>query len=454
MKMYLQLSVFALVAGIVMVSCETEPEEPATIEVELKKANNGMIKSYDNAVVLKWNEALSQAVDNRMPLPPEARIYAMVSLAVHDALNNVVPKFETYALDNSGVSAKDISKKNIQSVADAAVAQAAHDILTALVPASAPSAAVLLAECLDAVTDTELRDRGIQAGKEAALAVMAARSGDFPLRFDAYPQGTEPGEFRSPGIYAVANPPVWPANAAFAANMGQLQPFGMLSSDQFRARPPHPVNSAKYTADYNEVKLIGGETSTVRTPEQTATGIFFLDNVATSGNRIVRQLAVSNGLDGWETARLLALVHMAQFDAVLSSFEAAYFHNRWRPLTAINLGDTDGNDLTAGDASWSSLRAARATPPVPSYPATHAQAAGAVAEVLKQYFRRDNISFTIGSYSLPGVEKSFEAFSQYAREVSLSRIYIGYQFRDDISEGEKMGKELGKFIFSNQLGSR
>ena len=124
---------------------------------DLRSANNGIIKSYDNAVVLKWDEALSLAVDNKMPPPAESRIYAMVTLAMHDALNNVVPKYETYALNNSGVDAKDVSKKNIGSIADAAVAQAAHDVLVVLAPGSAASADSLLTECLAQIEESNLR---------------------------------------------------------------------------------------------------------------------------------------------------------------------------------------------------------------------------------------------------------------------------------------------------------
>ena len=117
-----------------MLACsDHEMEVPET--VELKRANNGMIKSYNNDMVLQWNEALSMAIDDNVPAPAESRVYAMVTLAVHDALNNVVPKYETYALDNGWNDGKEVSKKTIYQAADAAVAQAAHDVLVALVPA-------------------------------------------------------------------------------------------------------------------------------------------------------------------------------------------------------------------------------------------------------------------------------------------------------------------------------
>ena len=210
----------------------------------------------------------------------------MVSLAVHDALNNAVPQYETYVLDNSEVDFKDISKKDIHSIAHAAIAQAAHDAMVALVPASAANAGALLTSSLAGISDSELKARGIQIGKEAALSVLAERQNDPPLGFSAYPQGTEPGEYRSTPPYTVARPPVWPANAVYAPNMGTFNPFGIEASDQFRAQPPYEINSPEYTADYNEVKRLGGEISLERTQEQKDLGIFFLDNVSGSMNRV------------------------------------------------------------------------------------------------------------------------------------------------------------------------
>ena len=452
MKKDLKLFGTALAVIVAMISCESDIQEPDPEFVDLKSANNGMIKSYDNTVVLEWNEALSLAVDNKMPPAPEARIYAMVTLAVHDALNNVVPRYETYALDNRWVSAKEISKKNIYSIADAAVAQAAHDVLVVLSPGSAANANSLLTETLAQIEESEFKARGIQIGKDAAQAVLADRQSDPPLRFQTYPQGTEPGQYKSFLPYAVANPPVWPANSAYAPDMGSFRPFGIETSDQFRAKPPYALNSPEYTADFNEVKSLGSNTSTERTQEQADMGVFFLDNVSNSTNRIARIMAVQESLDGWETARLLALTHMAQFDACLSSFEGKYHYNRWRPITAIRFGNDDGNDDTAGDPAWIILQAARATPPTPTYPSTHSEMGGAGAEIFRLFFKKDNKPFTIGSYSMPGAERSFAGFSQFATECATSRIYIGYHFRSDIVEGEKMGRELGKYVFENNLG--
>lgn len=92
---------------------------------------NALVKSYEPEIVLKWDEALGSAVDNKMSQSAQARIYAMVTLAMHDALNNIVPQYETYALPHNYLNAKNISKENISEIADAAVSQSAHDVLVA-----------------------------------------------------------------------------------------------------------------------------------------------------------------------------------------------------------------------------------------------------------------------------------------------------------------------------------
>ncbi|MDP2889597.1 MAG: vanadium-dependent haloperoxidase [Bacteroidota bacterium] len=450
MKKKLTLYGSTLIVLFAMYACDKKELDQITDFGELKRANNGMIKSYNNATVLKWDEALSMAIDNKMPAPAESRIYAMVTLAMHDALNNVVPKYETYALDNSWNDGKEVSKKTIYSVADAAVAQAAHDVLVALYPNSKQNADDLLASGLSEIEDTELKDSGIQIGKDAAQAILAKRQNDVLPKFETYPQGTEPGQYRSTMPFKFATP-AWPANAVYAPSWGDTDPFGILSGDQFRPEPPYDINSPEYTADYNEVKSFGSNASTIRTQDQTNMGVFLTDNMPSMMNRVARVMAVQENLNGWETARLLALIQMTAADALISTFDGIYYYSFWRPITAIQEGDNDGNNDTARDAAWVPLQSARATPPLPSYPSSYAAAGSAGAEVFKMYFGKDDISFTVGSYSLPNTERSYASFSQLAEEMAVSRIYAGHSFRNDNVQGEKMGRELARFVYDNNL---
>ena len=421
----------------------------------LKSFNNGMIKAYSSNTVIAWNTAISQAVDNRFPPPAEARIYAMVSLAMHDALNNLVPKYEAYALDNSTVDASGLNKDNLPSLADAAVSQAAYEVLVSLFPPAQPQASDLLENILTGISDPDLRAMGVDLGHTAASALLQRRSNDFPLIFSSYDLGDAPGVHQSnymPWVVANPNPPFWPDKAVYAANLGDFEPFGMATSDQFRAVPPYAVDSPEYAADYEEVQRLGCTACPDRTAEQTEIGAFWVENVSSSTNRVARYMAQQEKLDGWETARLFALLHIAQIDANISSFEGKYHYNYWRPITAIWAGDNDGNPATKGDASW---RPTFTTPPTPDYPSTHAYTGAAGAEILKLFFKKDKVTIKVTSpYYLPGVERTLTSFTQIGSENALSRIYIGYHFRKAVEEGEKMGHQLGAYVFENSLQKR
>ena len=87
-----------------------------------------------------------------------------------------------------------------------------------------------------------------------------------------------------------------------------------------------------------------------RTPDQTEIGLFWLESSPLAWNRLARAVSVARGFDAWENARLFALLNLAMADGYIASWEAKYHYRFWRPITAIRLGDTDGNPRTEGDA--------------------------------------------------------------------------------------------------------
>jgi PAP2 superfamily len=148
---------------------------------------------------------------------------------------------------------------------------------------------------------------------------------------------------------------------------------------------------------------------------------------------------------------LLALLQMAEADAYITSLKAKMIHFFWRPVTAVHMGDVDGNPNTVGDPSWQVL--VFPTPPVADHPSAHATAGGAAAELMKQLFESDHANFSFESGTLPGKPRSFTSFSQAARENSLSRIYVGYHFRKACMDGEELGRKVGGWIANNALAS-
>jgi hypothetical protein len=290
------------------------------------------------------------------------------------------------------------------------------------------------------------KTKGVSIGAAAAAAMIAKRTNDgFATAQIPYTQGTLPGQYRS-------TPPFdGPPFNGFVAvpGWGAITPFGVSSSSQFRPGPPYPVNSPQYTADYNEVKSLGAATNSSRTADQTQIGLFWLENSPFGWNRIARKLIAAKNMDGLETAHLLGVLHIALADANISCLEAKFYYKFWRPITAVQLGNSDGNPNTTGDANYGIL--APPTPPVPDYPSNHAVNGAAAAQVLTDFFG-NNVGFSATSGSLAGVVRSFSSFKDAAHENALSRIYVGFHFRYAVDKGEAQGYLVGDYVFNHILG--
>jgi hypothetical protein len=378
----------------------------------------------------------------------ESRLYAMMHIAVHDALNTIERRSRPYAYSAQVPTASP----------DAAVAAAARDVLVAeisRIPAPFPpaclAAGIASAEAsytaaLAVITDGPAKDEGIQLGQAAAAAILGRRANDgsdTPLIVTGFPQGTSPGEHRySPGF-----------NFEFAPGWANVTPFVLERAAQFRSDPPYKVRSKKYAADLNEIKLLGGNGTTTpseRTPEQTEIGLFWVESSPLAWNRLARTVSASQGLDLWENARLFGLLNMAMADGYIGSWETKYHYLFWRPVVAIREADNDGNPATGGDPAWTPLVT---TPPLPDYDSAHSVEGGAAAEVLRQFFGTDDISFSACSLSLLDADtrcgetgeiwRHFSSFTQAATENAESRILIGFHFRDAVEKGVRHGRKIG-----------
>jgi hypothetical protein len=218
----------------------------------------------------------------------------------------------------------------------------------------------------------------------------------------------------------------------------------------------------------DEVQRLGGDdvtTPSERTSEQTEIALFWVESSPLAWNRLSRSVAEAEGLDLWESARLLGLLNLAMVDGYIGSFEAKYHYRFWRPVTAIRMADADGNPETTVDPTWTPLLP---NPPIPDYDSGHAVEGGAAAEVLRRFFHSDRISFSVCSHTLPGGQtcsdaaptlRHFTSFTQAAEENALSRIYVGFHFRDAIETGVRHGEKIGSwavghFLLPAQSGGR
>jgi hypothetical protein len=379
----------------------------------------------------------------------ESRIYAMTHVAIHDALNAIDHRARPYTFEKAEPGASP----------DAAVAAAARDVLVALIgqlplelvsqsciDAGIASVEADYAAALAAIPDDPTKAQGIAVGQAAAAAILDLRAADGAvgpfLNFNC-PQDTNPGEYQcTPGTPFIAFE-VW----------ANVTPFVLKDSSQFRPGPPYAVTRKKYTADFDEVKSLGGDdvtTPSARTVDQTEIALFWLESSPLKWNRIARTVSADQGLDLWENARLFGLLNLALADGYIAMADSKNHYNYWRPVTAIQTGDTDGNPDTTGDLAWTPLRP---TPPNQDYASGHSIEGGAGAEVLKQFFGTDEISFQDCGVALPAgstcsdaspVFRSYASFSQAAAENAYSRILIGFHFRKSIEEGTEYGRKIGK----------
>jgi membrane-associated phospholipid phosphatase len=363
-----------------------------------------------------------------------AREAAIVHAAVYDAVN---------AIDRSYTPLFADVKASRGASLEAAAAQAAHDTLVVLSPAHQATFDAALAADLTGVPPGRA-NQGIAVGHAVARQILAWRSTDGSNRGVHYEHGFEPGDWQpTPPLFAAAVAPQW----------GQVIPFSIPSDSAFRPPAQPDLNSAEYTAAFEEVKSLGAAGSTARSPEQSAIAQFWYGTAGTYTsvgywNQIAREVAERRGDSMVQNARLFALLNVAQADAYFAVWDAKYTHDFWRPVTAIRAADTDGNNDTVADPNWSSFLG---TPAFPSYVSGHSGDSAAAAAVLAAYFGTDAVPFTLSTDSLPGVTRSYPSLSAAVHEVSDSRVFAGIHWRFDVTAGEALGYEVGNYVATHSL---
>jgi hypothetical protein len=388
-------------------------------------ANAAIVVTSDP--ILYWNQRMVDLVAGSPPA--QTRVYAMVNIAMHDAVNAAVGGPNRSYLTGVGASGGDTR---------AAASQAARNVLVALDPANTAQYDTALAASLALVPDGGAKTAGIANGAAHAAAILARRASDGSANSFTYVPGTNPGNWR----------PTPPANAPGAlAHWGDVTPFLMSSGEQFRPAPPPALGSAEYAAAYNEVKEIGSLNSLTRTADQTASALFWDAANGSPWLRIGLLVGEDETLDTLGFARSYALLTTGLADALIAGFDAKYEYALWRPVTAIRLGDTDGNAATAVDAAWQSLFPA---PAHPSYLSTHSALSGAGAGILSALFG-DTQGFT---FTIAGDTRSFTGLQQAALDGANSRLWGGIHFRFDNDAGLATGYQIAQLAMTGQAFNR
>ena len=383
--------------------------------------------------VIQWNQEVQKVLvapgAQAASIHP-TRTLAITQIAVYDAVNGILGGGRPLVVDLRGPRT---------ASADAAAAAAARTTLDALLPSQQPTIDEFFQSSLAQIGSGEHVDRGIRFGNAVAQAVLAARAADGATATPpVFTPGTGPGEYQ-------LTPPAFAA-AGFTQTP-HVTPFELESASQFRPAPPPELTSAKYAADFNEVKSLGELNSTTRTADETAIGKFWgAAPIWIVWNQIADQAAAGFGNNLEQNARLFAQLNTTLADSAIALYDAKYAFHRWRPITAITAPD-QGNNTTVADPNWVPLAN---TANDPSYPGAHATFSQAAATVLEDFFGTDVFSFSLTNPSV-GITRSFTSFSAASNEASDSRIFAGQHFRYDEQAGQTLGSQVADFVADKEL---
>ncbi|MFC7549559.1 phosphatase PAP2 family protein [Plantactinospora sp. GCM10030261] len=374
-------------------------------------------EAYTNPI-LTWDRIAETAIFDVAGHAPQiqSRGASMVHGAIYDAVNAIAgTPYQPYLVAPPATGSEST---------DAAVATAAFRVLDSLFPAQHASLQTRYDESLAAIPNGTAKTRGIDIGTRTASAMITFRQNDGAFGPQTFPVGTQPGQWR----------PTPPGFGNDGAWVGHMKPFLVPSATMFRTAGPPALTSSQYARDYNEVKKLGRVTGSTRTADQTEAAIWWHDRRLPAWE-IKRQLATNQRLSVLRTARMFAMVNLTEADADIACYNEKAAWGRWRPITAIQLGDTDGNSATVPDPTWTPLLV---TPPHPDYTSGHTCHTAATMSTLAYFFGRDTIPFSAYS-SDSGTRRHFGSFSAALAEVIEARIWGGIHTRSADEQGARIG---------------
>jgi hypothetical protein len=397
--------------------------------------------AQDAELVIQWNQTLFAVAP---PGPPAViRPAAMLNIAMFDAVNAVERAYTPYRFDvraSRGASAA------------AAAAQAAHDVLSALYPTLEAQAT------FDTLLDTQLANipagrekQGIAIGHAVAQAVLDWRQNDgWPATIAPDPTYVLPP---TPGNWQPTPPGFSFATFTFFPH---AMPFAIQSSTQFLPPPPPALTSERYAKDFNETKSLGRVDSADRTADQTEialriAGVGFSTVPVSIFLNVAADVTRTQGLSLVDAARLFTFVAVAIVDGLQTSFTSKFTYGLWRPVTAIQRADEDGNPSTAADPTWLPLLV---TPPYPSYAGNASCLSASAARALQLAMGTDEVPFTVtwvGIPPNPDVTRAYERFSDLAEEAARSRIYGGIHYQFDSDASQAACPKVADYVFANYM---
>lgn len=378
-----------------------------------------------------WNElALTAVRATRATDADAARTYAMLNVAVYDAVNGLAPSRAHALVPGPGPRGAD---------SRAAAVAAAHAVLVRLDPVRVAGYDAQLQADLAGLRPGHQRDTGVRWGREVGERVVASRSDDGSAPVQTQPAGTGPGVFRAE----------WSG-----VQYRDVRPFAVTNPAAYVPGPPPALDSLDYAAAFAEVALLGD--AAIPAPDKLATFQFWSVPTGTgqpAGEWVKIALTVSRDLSLASSARLMALLTMTLADSTVPTVATKFTYRHWRPATAIRAADTDGNPFTPPNPGWAPR--AGGIGGTPEYPSGHSSYSGAAAAVLAGFFCSDNIRFALTTDTAPGGQaRTYPGFSSAAAEAGKSRLFGGQHFEFSNQAGLAVGRGVAAEVLATRLLKR
>jgi hypothetical protein len=406
-------------------------------------ANSASHASGTSNQVLEWNQVfIDTLIATNTANSSSQRLGAIVHTAIFDAYNGIERRYTPIHVHTR--APRGASRR-------AAVIASAYTALAALFPARQAVLGEIYAASLAALSNGEgtggrSLERGIAWGTQVAEEVLAWRADDgFTASYPAFIGGMAIGQWR----------PTPPAFGPMSAQgLAFTFPFVLVSSTQFEPPPPRGLSGATYVDDFNAVKALGRQTGSTRTEDQTAMAPFWEGNASVHWNQAANQIARANHLSMSKANRLLAVLNIAMADTAITTWSAKRFYGAvasdvtWRPVTAIQLADSDSNPETTADLAWLPLVN---TPSHPEYPAGHPSQNGAAATVLLRHFHDQQV-FTLTTTGLPS--RTYTSISQGRRDGNNARVWGGMHYPSTVAISDAEGEAIARYVNQNAMQRR
>lgn len=364
----------------------------------------------DGEVIVDWNEtAMGVLTASGRPLLTQPFVVTAMHVAMFDAVVAIEGGYEPFTSDLSPAP-------HASSIA--AAATAARRVLVGFLPDHAATFDAALVASLAEVADGSAEEAGIAVGEAAGWGVLASRAGDS-TQSGPSPALPAPG----PGVWQ----PTPPSTAGLTPWLATARPYSMSRPDRYRPRPPE-LGSRHDRRELDEVRRVGGATSTERTAEQTEIARFWGDQPIAQNQRALRRQATTLGWDIASTARLFAAVMTSEADALIACWDAKYHHLRWRPWQAV----------PAVETGWQPLLV---TPNHPEFPSAHSCLTGSLAYSLARVMGTEHVAIEIDA-TTTGTTRRYATVDDLITEVGNARIWGGLHYRSSIEAGMRIAERV------------